>query len=401
MTHTSDKHFTDEELELVARGKADGIYMKAPNGSPTSLNERQWVQVRTKAFKNWFGDWENTPETASRIVDDNGEPLVVHHGTPLCRDQITPERGWQRDGVTYIPQKAPFHTFKGGEYSGLIFTSVDAEKARDIAETRAMETIGNNITFPCISKPVDNAGSRGVMLIHSRDELNQAVKYSSLNGRNGGVIIEEYLQGSEVSVEAMAVNGTVNILQVTDKLTTGAPHFVEMGHSQPSQLGKENVEAIKDLAVRAVKAVGISNGPAHVEIMLTAKGPKMIELGARMGGDCITTHLVPLSTGIDMIKATIDICLGNIPDIEQKFNKGSAIRYFNISCGKILNISGVDNATKLNGVYQISLYKQIGDEIKTIDSSTDRVGFVISQGDNVKEAVNICERALCEIDIEV
>ena len=53
----------------------------------------------------------------------------------------------------------------------------------------------------------------------------------------------------------------------------------------------------------------------------------------------------------------------------------------------------MDNATKLNGVYQISLYKQIGDEIKTIDSSTDRVGFVISQGDNVKEAVNICERA--------
>ena len=117
MTHTSDKHVTDEELELVTRGKADGIYMKAPNGSPTSLNERQWVQVRTRAFKNWFGDWENVPEAASRIVDENGEPLVVHHGTPLRRDQITPERGWQRDGITYIPQKVPFHTFKGGEYS--------------------------------------------------------------------------------------------------------------------------------------------------------------------------------------------------------------------------------------------------------------------------------------------
>ena len=138
MTHTSEKHFTDEELELVTRGKADGMYMKAPNGSPTSLDERQWVQVRTRAFKNWFGDWENAPEAASRIVDENGEPLVVHHGTPLRRDQITPERGWQRDGITYIPQKAPFHTFKGGEYSGLIFTSVDAEKARGIAETRAM-----------------------------------------------------------------------------------------------------------------------------------------------------------------------------------------------------------------------------------------------------------------------
>ena len=67
MTHTSDKPVTDEELELVTRGKAAGIYMKAPNGSPTSLNERQWVQVRTRAFKNSFGDWENVPEAASRL----------------------------------------------------------------------------------------------------------------------------------------------------------------------------------------------------------------------------------------------------------------------------------------------------------------------------------------------
>lgn len=135
---TTDISFSDEELDIISRGRADGTYMKAPDGRPTSLNERQWVQVRTKAFKEWFGDWENAPETASKVVDAGGEPLVVYHGTPLRRDRITPERGWQRDGVTYIPQKAPFHTFKGGGYSGLIFTSVDAEKARSIAEMRAM-----------------------------------------------------------------------------------------------------------------------------------------------------------------------------------------------------------------------------------------------------------------------
>lgn len=264
-----------------------------------------------------------------------------------------------------------------------------------------LETVENRITFPCISKPVDNAGSRGVMLVHSRGELNEAVKYSSLNGRNGGVIIEEYLEGSEVSVEIIVVDGTVHILQITDKLTTGAPHFVEMGHSQPSQLEDENIDAIRDLAVRAVRAVGINNGPAHVEIMLTKKGPRMIELGARMGGDCITTHLVPLSTGIDMIKATIDICLGNVPNIEKKYNKGSAIRYFNISSGRILDIRGVEKASELNGVYHVSIFKQIGDEIKNIDSSTDRVGFVISQGINTHEAINICERALHEIKINV
>ena len=214
-----------------------------------------------------------------------------------------------------------------------------------------LETVENRITFPCISKPVDNAGSRGVMLVHSRGELNEAVKYSSLNGRNGGVIIEEYLEGSEVSVEIIVVDGTVHILQITDKLTTGAPHFVEMGHSQPSQLEDENIDAIRDLAVRAVRAVGINNGPAHVEIMLTKKGPRMIELGARMGGDCITTHLVPLSTGIDMIKATIDICLGDVPDLEYKFHKGSAIRYLRQSHGTIQKIEGGRNCKILGGCY--------------------------------------------------
>ena len=174
-----------------------------------------------------------------------------------------------------------------------------------------------------------------------------------------------------------------------------------MGHSQPSQLGKENVEAIKDLAVRAVKAVGISNGPAHVEIMLTAKGPKMIELGARMGGDCITTHLVPLSTGIDMIKATIDICLGNIPDIEQKFNKGSAIRYFRESYGIIQKIIGVEAAKACDGVRQITLVKGIGDTAGNIDSSVDRIGYVITQAQSAVQAVECCEKALNSISVLV
>ena len=90
------------------------------------------------------------------------------------------------------------------------------------------------------------------------------------------VIIEEYMVGPEVSVEVMTVNGEPHILQVTDKITTGAPHFVEMGHTQPSRLGGENVAKISDLASRAVKSVGIQNGPAHVEIMLTKDGPKMV-----------------------------------------------------------------------------------------------------------------------------
>lgn len=265
----------------------------------------------------------------------------------------------------------------------------------------ALKEVEDRITYPCISKPVDNAGSRGVMLIHSHAELKEAIEYSSSNGRKGGVIIEEYLQGNEVSVEIMVIDGDVYVLQVTDKLTTGAPHFVEMGHSQPSRLGEDNVEKIRDLAKRAVKAIGIGNGPAHVEIMLTENGPKMIELGARMGGDNITTHLVPLSTGIDMVKATIQVALGEKPDIEPKFEKGSAIRYLKEQYGVISNIEGISIASRMEGVKQVTLVKGIGDISTEIGSSVDRIGFVITQGVTAVDAIKKCERAIDTISIKI
>lgn len=262
-----------------------------------------------------------------------------------------------------------------------------------------LDNVIEKITFPCISKPTDNSGSRGVLLIRNEAELRDAVSYSSENGRSGGVIIEEYMVGPEVSVEIVAVDGQPHVLQVTDKLTTGAPHFVEMGHSQPSRLPADDVVKIKDLACRAVRAMGIQNGPAHVEIILTAMGPKMVELGARMGGDCITTHLVPLSTGVDMIEATIRIACGETPDIARKFNKSSAIRYFNPLAGKIKEIRGVEEASEIKGIREISFVKNVGDTVSSIGSSTDRAGFVIAQADTAEEAICICEQACKMIEI--
>lgn len=263
------------------------------------------------------------------------------------------------------------------------------------------EAIKEKVSFPCIMKPTDSSGSRGVVLANNVGELENEYSYTKDSSRGGSVIIEEYMTGSEVSVEIMALNGEPYVLQVTDKLTTGAPHFVEMGHSQPSRLGEENVDKIKDLACRAVKVIGIDNGPAHVEIMLTPNGPKMVELGARMGGDCITTHLVPLSTGIDMVEATIKTACGEIPDIAKKHDKGSAIRYFNVPCGVIKSIDGIEQALKTEGVIEISMVKKVGDATCEIGSSTDRAGFVIAQADTAEEAVKVCEKVLEMVQISV
>ena len=257
------------------------------------------------------------------------------------------------------------------------------------------------LTYPCILKPTDNAGSRGVMLVESADELIEAYHYSVGQSRGGLVILEEYMTGPEVSVEVMVVDGEPHVLQVTDKLTTGAPYFVEMGHNQPSMLPAEDVEKIKNLACRAVKSVGINSGPSHVEIKLTPDGPKMVELGARMGGDCITTHLVPLSTGVDMIKATIDVALGLTPSIVPTLQKGSAIRFFDAPNGIIAAIEGAEEAKSVAGVQEISFTKNVGDEVAEIHSSLDRCGFVIAQCDSATEAIEVCEKAKEKIQITI
>lgn len=262
-----------------------------------------------------------------------------------------------------------------------------------------LEKLRSEITYPCIMKPLDNSGSRGVVLIEDEKELLKSFDYSMLNTRGAGVIIEEYLKGDEVSVEIIVVDGKVHILAITDKLTTGAPHFVEMGHSQQSLFTEKIKNEIEEVAEKAVKAVGIENGPAHVEIMVTEKGAKLIELGARMGGDCITTHLVPLSTGIDMVEATILLSCGKTPDLEPKLDKGSAIRYFDVGNGIIKSIDGVEEAKKIEGVKEISFVKSVGDKAGDINSSTDRIGFVIAQGDTASEAVEICEKAMSMVKI--
>ena len=264
-----------------------------------------------------------------------------------------------------------------------------------------LKTHRQDVTFPCIIKPTDNAGSHGVAKVFSFQELLDNYEYAHSCSRHGKVIVEEYLDGPEVSVEVMVVNGEVNILQITDKITTEAPHFVEMGHTQPSRLPNDVQKAIRCVTVAACKAIGIDKGPAHVEMKVTKRGPVMIELGARMGGDNITTHLVPLSTGIDMVCSTIKVALGEEPDITPSLHCGSAIRYFEVPYGTIKAIENVNEAQRVQGVKQITFTKNVGEESTPIHCSNDRIGFVIAQGETAEDAVKACEVAMNIIRITI
>lgn len=255
---------------------------------------------------------------------------------------------------------------------------------------------------PFIVKPADSSGSRGIFEvkdIHNEDLIVEAYEYCHPFSRVGDVVVEEYMEGPEVSVETLTVNGECHVIQITDKLTTGAPHYVEMGHSQPTMLSNEIAEQISKVAKAANKAIGIKNGPSHTEIIVTKEGPKIVELGARLGGDNITTHLVPLSTGVNMVECCIKIALGEIPDIKKKWNKGSAIRYFEQHAGVIDSIEGVDKAEEIDGVQQISIVHGVGEEVTEINSSGERMGFVIAQDVDVDAAIKDCLAALTKINV--
>lgn len=257
--------------------------------------------------------------------------------------------------------------------------------------------------YKCIIKPADNSGSRGIDLLENfnAETVERAFEYSKQSSRSGDLMVEEYMEGPEVSVETLSVNGECHVIQITDKLTTGAPYFVEMGHSQPSRHSQEIKRRIEEVAIAANRAIGIENGPSHTEIKVTKDGPKVVELGARLGGDNITTYLVPLSTGVNMVECCIKIALGEKPDLSKKQEKASAIRYFDIEYGKIKNISGIEDAKAVPGVKQIFVVHGIGDTMNGIKSSGDRAGFIIAQSDSVENAIEACVTAKKLIKIEV
>lgn len=264
---------------------------------------------------------------------------------------------------------------------------------------KAVEALG----FYCIVKPADNAGSRGVVLIDGKKEearLKEIYGYSRSNSRNGIVMVEEFMTGPEVSVEAMTVEGETTIITITDKRITPPPYFVELGHSEPSLLDGETQERIKALTLQAVKAIRLVNGPSHTEIKVTPEGPKIVELAARLGGDYITSRLVPLSTGVDMVGNSVLLAIGEQADLNRRCDRGAAIRFLQAPEGTIRKIVIDEELHGAEGLEEFVLYKKEGDKVSGIRSSNDRIGYVIATGENAGEAIRNAEKAAALIRIE-
>lgn len=165
-------------------------------------------------------------------------------------------------------------------------------------------------SYPVVVKPVDSGGSQGISKVDSFDGLKKAYIYAQKYSRAQEVIVEEFIDGREFSVEYISHQGKHYFLQITDKVTSGEPRFVEMQHHQPAAVSKQLKEKIKQMVSSALTALAIENSASHTEIKLNSKGELfIIETGARMGGDYITSDLVRLSTGYDFVEGTVKLAI--------------------------------------------------------------------------------------------
>lgn len=240
--------------------------------------------------------------------------------------------------------------------------------------------------YPLIVKPTDRSGSRGVTLINDSKEIKAAIDNAISYSYEKKAIIEEYIDGDEYSCECISYKGKHHLLAITKKYTTGAPHFIETAHIEPSGLNDEMIKTVEEEIFKALDVLHIEYGASHSEFKINNKGQiKIIEIGARMGGDCIGSDLVQISTGHDFVQYVLDVSLGKKLKLKETKDNNIAFIKFIFSKEDIENYKELKK-TKPELIYFENISEDIEHEI--VDSST-RYGFYIIKANNIEEISSI------------
>ena len=198
---------------------------------------------------------------------------------------------------------------------------------RSILISRAEDVAESGLRYPVIIKPTDRSGSRGITRLESPEGLEEAIALAAGEAFEHRVLAEEYAEGREYSVECLSWEGSHRMLAITQKFTTGSPHFIETAHLEPAPMSKERTERVRKMVFHALDSLGIRVGASHSEMKIAEDGTiRLIEIGARMGGDLIGSDLVRLSTGIDFTGEVIRSALGETPLLFRNKKKGESGR---------------------------------------------------------------------------
>ncbi|MFD6434531.1 acetyl-CoA carboxylase biotin carboxylase subunit family protein [Streptomyces venezuelae] len=278
------------------------------------------------------------------------------------------------------------------------------------ASMRARTLLGAGLAtmtlgYPAVLKPAAFAGSIGVIRVDRPEELPAAFAFASAGASRSredtGVLVEEYLDGPEVSVECITYRGATTAVAVTRKHLGPAPYFDETGHTIDAT--DPRLAQVAPVAAAAVKALGITDGVQHVELRLVDGRPRLIEVNARIGGDTIG-HLVRLATGIDLPKAAADLACGRIPDLTPTRNGAAGIRMLYPAASGTLTERHINQpfAAHTSWLRQVQWIREIGEQLHLPpdgDLFTARAGFYIVTGRNTAEVTERLDTTADEITV--
>lgn len=383
------------QIDVIEKAKSMGYYVLAVDGNPKAPG----FNVADKAI---CADIVNE-ETMLKIARDEHVDGVIHPCSEVSMavmGRINDELGLsgisREQAICATNKHLMRKAFEKGNAPSP--KSILAQDAED-----AWSRLQNEFDTDAILKPSRNSGSRGIAKVSrnmDKGDFIRAYDEALSESRDHSVLIEQFIEGPEFSIEMIVWQGEIHVLTVTDKKTTGAPHFVELGHNQPSCFSATDVETLKAAAVAGVRALGVNNCACHAEAKLMNGKAYLMEVGARLGGDFISTELTHLSTGIDMVAAAIDVALGVEPDLSAKEEpKGVCIRYFCPKPGKLVSIS---NTEVLNNphVYLWEIYPKEGNVIPAVTSSLCRSGHVIVTEKTPQKAIELAERLIESVKFE-
>ncbi len=267
------------------------------------------------------------------------------------------------------------------------------------AQGRTIASVGEaeGLTYPIIVKPRDNSGSRGVKLCLDKDELQEAMTEASQHSRLDSVLVEEFIEGQEYSIEALHYNGHTEVIQFTEKRTTEFPYNVELGHKQPANLTETQQDSIAAIISKTASCMGFDNCPSHTELKINGRGIFVIETSPRLGGDYITSHLTPLSTGINLEDQLLNIALGrNVDTRSCRKHAASAVSFLSLRPGRCTSVSPRLHSLSDNpNIVSCEMKLKAGDQIPVITSSLDRYGHFIVSANSREEldaVVDECQR---------
>jgi biotin carboxylase len=241
------------------------------------------------------------------------------------------------------------------------------------------------LPVPCVVKAPDRQGQRGLSVVREERDLGPAIAAAVEASRSGSALVEELVEGPEVTVNAFSVDGEFVPLTVTDRITAEPPAFgVALAHVWPSRADHGPAERV---AAEAAAALGIGHGPTYTQVRIGADGPKVMEVAARLGGGH-DAELCRAALGVDLNGLALAAALGEQvePPVPVPQVGGATTAFLVAPPGSLLGLDGVEDAERAEGVVAVRVYRRPGFRFGELRVGSDRAGAVLAVGDSRDEA---------------